>query len=202
MNGIIGLNLRPPHVVTAESENIRAEMAAGGDAAIETLLSPTLDDCAVMGRVLQTFAFCDLSARRGLDIIDRFENKTVPHANQTPRDSEVFQLLAERSAALPISKEERSALKSAVEMLTNFVNLRHHFAHWAARRHPVHDSLVMMSFNRREASRKLNHDPEHFKASVVVIPMPEVRANLPVIENNANFISARVTDWYHRFVTE
>lgn len=194
--------LRPQSETSKEMQAIVAEMAAGGDAAIETLLTPTNDDCAVIGRVLQTFAFCDLSARRGLDIIDQVEGKSVPQANQTPRDSQVFQLLAERSAALPISIQEQSALKSAVEMLSQFVNVRHHFAHWAARRHPVYDALVMMSFNRRETSRKLDHTPERFKAAVAVVPMPEVRANLPLIENNANFVSARVTDWYRRFITD
>lgn len=194
--------LRPESETSREMQAIVAEMAVGGDAVIETLLTPTNSDCAVIGRVLQTFAFCDLSARRGLDIIDHVEGKSVPHANQTPRDNQVFQLLVERAAVLPISVQERSALKSAVGMLSQFVHIRHHFAHWAARRHPVYDALVMMSFNRRETSRKLDHNPERFKAAVAVVPMPEIRANLPLIENNANFVSARVTDWYHRFITE
>lgn len=195
-----GPNLRAPHVVLAENQKIMEEMEAGSDAAIEQLQPLTINDCGVIGLIVQTFAYCDLNARRGLDIIDAYEGKPVPDVKHTPRENEVLSSLLERSKALPLSSDERRSLDTAITMLNGFVHIRHHFAHWAARRHPKHDTLVMMTFNRREASRKLDHSPESFKAAFVVVPMPEVRANLPAIEQNSDFIAARVADWYHRFI--
>lgn len=194
------LNLRPPHIVLAENEKISAEMAAGGDGAIERLLPLTVNDCGVIGLVVQTFAYCDMNARRGLDIIDVFEGKSVPDVKHTPRENEILTRLAERSKVLPIADDERRSLMTAITMLNQFVHIRHHFAHWAARRHPKYDTLVMLTFNRREAARKLDHSPERFKASFAVVPMPEVRANLSAMQKNSDFIAARVSDWYQRFV--
>lgn len=205
LGGEIGTPLTPqPELRTvaeaeAEIAGIRAQMDAHELVLVE-LLPLTIHDCQVIGLIVQTFAYCDLNARRALEIIDHLEGSPPQAPNKALRDSEILPRLAERSTKLPISADEHRELLVAIEMLVRFVQVRHHLAHWAARRHPVHDALIAMTFNSREAKRRANHDPEPFRATYAVIPMPEVRGNLPVMQQNADYIASRVHDWWIRFM--
>lgn len=192
--------LRSPGEAQKEIERIQAELNEKGEKALLDLQPLTVDDCAIIGLVVQTFAYADLNARRTIEIIDFLEEKPLPAANKTLRDNEVLPALRERSAALPIPNDERAELLTAITMIEQFIRIRHLFAHWAARRHPTKDALIVMTTNAREASRRAGHGPERFRASNAIIPMPEVRANLPILEQNADYIAAKVRDWWLRFM--
>lgn len=192
--------LRSPSEAQKEIESIQAELNEKGDKALLDLQPLTVNDCAVVGSVIQTFAYADLNARRAIEIIDFLEGKPIPAANKTLRDNEVLPALRERSATLPISHDERAELLIAITMIEQFSRIRHLLAHWAARRHPTKDALIVMTTNAREASRRAGHSPERFRASNAIVPMPEVRANLPILEKNADYIAAKVRDWWLRFM--
>lgn len=192
--------LRSPDEAQKEIESIQAELNEKGERALLDLQPLTGNDCGVVGLVVQTFAYADLNARRAIEIIDFLEGKPVPAANKTLRDNEVMPALRDRSAALPISDDERAELLTAITVMEQFIRIRHLFAHWAARRHPRKDALIVMTTNAREASRRAGHGPERFRASNAVVPMPEVRANIPILEKNADYIAAKVRDWWLRFM--
>lgn len=197
---MIPRKLRSPAKAQKEVENIQAELDEKGETALLDLQPLTINDCGVIGLVVQTFAYADLNARRAIEIIDFLEGKPVLGASKALRDNEVLPALRDRSTALPISEEERAELLTAITMMEQFVRIRHLFAHWAGRRHPHRDALILMTKNAREASRRAGHGPERFKASNAVIPMPEVRANLPILQKNAEYIAAKVRDWWLRFM--
>jgi hypothetical protein len=197
---MVARELRSPGEAQKEIESIQAELNEKGEKALLDLQPLTVNDCVVVGLVVQTFAYADLNARRAIEIIDFLEGKPIPAANKTLRDNEVLPVLRERSTALPISNDERVELLTAITMMEQFIRIRHLFAHWAARRHPTKDALIVMTTNAREASRRAGHGPERFKASNAIVPMPEVRANLPILEKNADYIAAKVRDWWLRFM--
>lgn len=192
--------LRSPAKAQKEIESIQAELNEKGDKALLDLQPLTINDCAVVGLIIQTFAYADLNARRAIEIIDFLEGKPIPATNETLRDNRVLPALRERSATLPISHDERAELLTAITMIEQFIRIRHLLAHWAARRHPTKDALIVMTTNAREASRRAGHGPERFRASNAIVPMPEVRANLPILEKNADYIAAKVRDWWLRFM--
>ncbi len=183
-----------------EIASIQAELDEKGERALLDLQPLTVNDCSVIGLIIQSFAYADLNARRAIEMIDYLEGKPVAAVNKTLRDNEILPTLRCRSAALPVSDIERAELLTAITMLEKFLQIRHLFAHWAARRHPTKDALVAMTLNAREASRRAGHEPERFRASSAIVPMPEVRANLSILQTNADYIATKVRDWWQRFM--
>lgn len=194
--------LRDVEDAEREVRSIQAAIDADSQQFIAALIPLTKEDCALIGLVVQSFAYADLNGRRGLEIIDYVEGKPVPAAKQALRDNQVLPTLVERSEVLPLSEAERQNLRTGAEMFQRFADVRHLCAHWALRRHPTADALIAMTMNAKEGGRRHQSEPARFHATNAVIPMPEVRSNLPVLEKNADYFAATVMGWWKRFMPE
>lgn len=192
-------SVRSVDVATAEVEAIKADVDSG-KLPISVLLPLTLQDCQIIGFILQTFSYADFNGRRALEMLDHLQGEDRRTPNRALRDSEILPSLRKRLSELPLDPQEKQQAETALEMFERFSVIRHTFAHWAMKRHPTADALIAMTFNEREAHRRVGHEPWAFTATFGVVPMHEVRANLESLETNDRFLASMVSNWWVRFM--
>ncbi len=183
----------------AEIESVKADVDSG-KLPISVLLPLTLQDCQIIGFILQTFAYADFNGRRALEMLDHLQGAERRTPNRALRDSGVLPSLRNRLIELPLEPQEIQRAETVLDMFERLSVIRHTFAHWAMKRHPTVDALIAMTFNEREAHRRVGHEPTSFTATFGVVPMPEVRANLASLETNDRYLASMVSDWWVRFM--
>ncbi len=184
----------------AEVARILDELHAAGEDLFQYLQQPSSIDFEAVGAIVQGFAYADLNGRRALEIIAHVNGKQPRAVKTAYRDGKVLPTLLAQLDQLQLDSDEQEQCKTALSMLISFSSTRHLLAHWAVRRHRDHDALVALTMNEREAFRRAGHEPEPFKGSIAVIPMPEVRANVPVMAGNVDYIASRVSQWWVKFM--
>jgi hypothetical protein len=190
---------RSVDVAEAEIGSIKADIDSGR-LPISVLLPLTLQDCQIIGFILQTFSYADFNGRRALEVLDHLRGADRRTPNRALRDSEILPSLRERLTELPLDPQEKQRAETVLDMFGRLSVIRHTFAHWALKRHPTVDALIAMTFNEREAHRRVGHEPTAFTATFGVVPMPEVRANLASLEANDRYLASMVSDWWVRFM--
>lgn len=192
--------------VVRSLEDAEAEIRAiqqdvdNGNLPISSLLPLTPQDCQIVGYILQTFSYADFNGRRALEVLDHLSGTARRSPNRALRDSEVLPTLRARLVELPLTPDAIQQAETALALFERLAVIRHTFAHWATRRHPSADVLIAMTFNEREAQRRVGHEPVPFTATFAVIPMPEVRANLPSLEANERHLAFMVSSWWEQFM--
>jgi hypothetical protein len=173
----------------AQSEGrfvIAAIEARGGDAA-DFLLPLSAEQYQLVGIVVQWTAYALLAAQQLIDFVEEQQGSPIRPANASLRDNEVIPLLMRYVRELPISFDDRDALVVGLTMIQTMMDIRHHVAHMALRKHPEVDALIGLSLRRRENFRRAGIEPKYGHAMVAYIPLPELRSNLAPLEKNVNF---------------
>lgn len=145
----------------------------------------SLSELLFSGRLTDFFA-----AQQLIDFIEEARGETIRPVNKSLRDNEVFPILHQYCADLPLDDAEKEALDTALTMIQTMIDIRHHMAHMALRRHPDVDALIGISLRRRENFRKASIEPRYGQAMIVYIPMPEVCSNFDSLEKNVNFLAS------------
>ena len=178
--------LKPVEEGRTEGERVIAELArSGGDAA--RILNPlTIDDCAVVGIVVQTTAQGFFAAQQLIELVEQKERENIRPWKEAPRDNQVFQLLIDYIPALGLSEDDAAILLDAISKLQWMEKIRHHVAHAALRRHPKVDALIGLSLRRRENFRKGNIEPRYGEVMTVYISVPEVKSKFTDAQEAVN----------------
>lgn len=194
----ITLRPRPPTDAVAEITRIRDEIEAGGDAVFLALRRLSDSDHLMIGHVVQIMNFVDFNARRALEILDRChpDGRITPE----PRDSGLLRALSRRLEGSPVPDAERIECQQRLEVLRGFQPIRNHLAHWVARRAPTADALVLATKNAREGSRRAGFGPDQFGVIFAVMPVLELRLNLPIMIRHHEWLAAHVSFWFRRYV--
>ena len=171
----------------AEGRQIIAAIEARGGDAAEFLLPLTPEDYQLVGIVIQWTAYALLAAQQLIDFVEEQKGCPIRLANASLRDNEVIPLLLDQVSELPISAEDGDSLVVALTMIQTMMDLRHHVAHMALRKHPDVDALIGLSLRRRENFRQAGLEPKYGEAMVAYIHLPELRSNLAPLEKNVNF---------------
>ena len=175
---------------TTEGERIIAELARTGGDASKILRPLTIDDCAVVGIVVQTTAQGFFAAQQLIEFVEQKERDAIRPWKESPRDSEVFQLLIDYIPALGLSEEEATTLLDAISKIQWMEKIRHHMAHVALRRHPQVDALIGLSLRRRENFRKGSIEPRYGEVMTVYISIPEVRSKFADAQDAVNMMTS------------
>lgn len=189
---------RPVAEAEAEIRSVQAWMFQHGEQAVFQLPPINPADLQVIGALIQLFAFADLNGRRILGMMERLRGEPPTAVNRTPRDSDVLPDVISQIASLALSPAETAETITRLSRIQDLALHRHHLAHWAARRAPNADAIVAMTLNRREASRRTGVILGEFEAQFVVIPMPELRATLPLLQNDVDWLARMVGVWWER----
>ena len=174
-------------------EAIRAQIEADPEAYLNQTAPPTEGDFAFMGRVIQSYCFADLNARR---IIDHIHYVAFGRDKQNAgmlQDTQVFPKLREAAGVLPGGNIREGLVKAANTIEMHLVH-RHQFAHWATRRIVDHDVLVMFTMNARQVEKRLGSKPSPDVMTFALVPLGPEREQLTVLEGHGRYLAEVAAD--------
>ena len=185
----------------AEAEGLRVKEAieAGGDDYMSALPPLTLMDHCLIGQIIQIMNFVDFNARRALEIVDQVH----PDGRKTPepRDNLLLKTLSDRLEGAGLPRDEIVEARRRLGDLIHFQRIRNHLAHWMARRALDADALVVWTKNGREGPRRSGAgEHEAFQTTFGIIPLDEVRKNLPVMIRHHEWLAGHVSHWFARYI--
>jgi hypothetical protein len=109
------------------------------------------EDFTFVGKLIQTYCYADLNARRIIDGISGAAGKV--QNGSILNDTDVLLHLRKVAETLPPSNVREGILR-AVELVEMHREQRHNFAHWAVRRIKDHDVFVIFTKNAHEAKKR------------------------------------------------
>ncbi len=139
---------KPGNTHLSEIERIKAQIDADPDAYFSQTVALTEADFALVGKLIQTYCYTDLNARRIIDLIRHAALGPDKQNAGTLQDAQVFEKLREVAQMLAPGNVQEGIVKAA-NIFEMHVLLRHQFAHWAARRIAKHDVLMTFTKNAR-----------------------------------------------------
>lgn len=175
---------------TTEAKRVIAELERTGGDAGKILRPLTLEDCTVIGLVIQWTAQGIFAAQQLIEFVEERQREAIRPWKESPRDGEVLKLLEDYIPNLALGEEDESTLVEAISKVRTIEGIRHHMAHLALRRHPQVDALIGLSLRRRENFRKGNLQPRYGEVMTVYISMPEVRKMLDGMQEAVNCMTS------------
>ena len=174
--------------LVAQITTLKDQLECDPDAFLRATIDLTDADMLVMGKFIQLYCYGDLNARR---IIDALRLAAIgPNAMNASRlqDAQVFPKLRE-AADLLWDSNLKEGLHKAAETIELHRTHRHTFAHWAARRIPGHDALIVFSKNAREAERRDGIAPQPTEMKYGIVPMEGFKSELPKLEGHTLYLA-------------
>lgn len=161
---------------------------ADPDGFIEATLEPTIEDLAFIGHFIQLYCFADYCARRIIDAIR--EAAIGPKARNASKlmEKEVFPAL-EKAARRLWDGKLKTALLNAAGTIGMHRQHRHTFAHWAARRIPGTDALIVLSKDAREGKRRDGYERDSYQSSYGIFILPPLRAEVEKLNAHTHNLS-------------
>lgn len=147
-------------------------------------------ELALMGRVIQTYCYGDLNARR---IIDAVRGAALGPAYRNAgklQDAQVFPKLKEAVADLP-AKFHPDGIIRAADIMELHRGSRHLFAHWAARRAPDRDVLILYSKNEKEAAKGGADPLQHGQVRFGLMHLAPMAAELRKMEEHGEWLAGQ-----------
>jgi hypothetical protein len=143
-------------------------------------------DFTLIGKLIQTYCFADLNARRVIDDIRGLTGGVQNGAHLN--DTDVLIHLKVVASTLP-SWGCRDGLIKAATTIEMHRTLRHCFAHWAVRRIKQHDVFIVMTKNGPEAKRRdgIEICADEFKYGLV--PLEPMKAEMEKLVTDAKYIA-------------
>lgn len=165
-----------------------AAFDANPDGFIEASLEPTADDLAFIGHFIQLYCFADYCARRIIDAIR--EAAIGPQARNASKlmEKEVFPSL-EKAARRLWDGNLKTNLLQAEGTIDMHRQHRHTFAHWAARRVPGEDVLILLSKDAREGKRRDGYERDSYQSSYGLLALPPFRAEVEKLNTHTHNLS-------------
>ncbi|MBX7457293.1 hypothetical protein K3152_03455 [Qipengyuania sp. 1NDH17] len=150
----------------------------------------TLEDCTVVGLVVQWTAQGIFAAQQLIEFVEERERDAIRPWKDSPRDGDILNLLEDYLPNLELEEEDATSLVKAISKVRTIESIRHHLAHLALRRHPQVDALIGLSLRRRENFRKVSLQPRYGEVMTVYISMPEVREMLDGMQEAVNYMTS------------
>ncbi|MCW3476297.1 hypothetical protein [Limobrevibacterium gyesilva] len=169
-------------------DSIRQRIDANPEALLANTESLQEGDFALLGKLIQTYCFADLNARR---IVDALRHAMIgPEARYASRlqDAQVFPKLKEIVAELPTWNIKEGLLKAADTVELHRIH-RHNFAHWAARRVKGHNVLIIFTKNAKESERRDGQAQSLDELKYGLVPLAPLSDELKKLEGHGEYLA-------------
>ena len=190
---------RPPDAVQRDIAAVTRLIEENPGQALALSQDPWDEDFALIGKLIQTYCFADVNARR---IIDSLRHASIgPEARNASRlpDGQVFPYLGKAvDETLPEGSLRDGLLRAAGTVDMHRIH-RHNFAHWAVRRIAKYDMFIMFSKNAREAERRDGEPPEGNELKYGLVPLPELRAELSKLVGHSEYLARQAARMENEF---
>lgn len=170
-------------------EKLTALVGKNPTSFMELTMSPSDEDFAVMGKLIQLYCFADLNARRIIDAIcGAFEGPDARRASRF-QDGQVFPKLTEISEYyLPDGVLKDGIIKAARTVEMHRVH-RHNFAHWAARKFKNHNALILFTKNAREVEKRGREAQSPEELEYVIFPLEGFEVELGKLAGHSDYLA-------------
>lgn len=182
-----------PALLEVALQAVRREIDEDPDGYLNRTEALEPNDFALMGRLVQDYCYADLNARRVIDAIKHAALGPEHRNAGVLQDKQVFEEFQKVVEKLP-SGQMKDGLAKAGKTIEMHLQLRHFFAHWAARRVKGLDALVLFTKNSKEGSKKsgLERSAEHL--IYVIVPLGALRTEMRKLEGHGLYLADRAAD--------
>ncbi|MGA0602964.1 hypothetical protein ACO2Q3_19805 [Caulobacter sp. KR2-114] len=188
--------------VTPEIRRLNSWLDSLPTEALMAFPQPTPQDFAVFGGVIQIFNYIELNLRRSMAAFDA--GGVLPsHLRRSARQLSGYKLTAAvRDTAAEIHRNtgldgEAVAHLDAIALNQNMRNL---LAHWAARRIPGEDYLVLLGKDERDAAQVLDGPLSVDTVAKAIVQASALAGLVDFLAPHQNWLAEKTSAWYGRYV--
>jgi len=194
--------LLPPEHRTDHLAKLEAKLdeCRGDPSRLENL---TPEDFHLIGAYIQIFNFIEFNCRRSIEIF-ALAGLLQGRPARKPQRTHVSELIpsmkvvVEGMDARIENISESIAKLDEIELRRSFRNL---LAHWAARRLPGEDAIVLLSMDGSDSKQLFGTDePREDVAQHAILNLADIRGLVVHMADYERWIAAKVSEWYLRFL--
>lgn len=164
---------------------------------LSELLPLHTEDAYLIGAFVQVFNFIELNLRRSLDVFCSAGLIERKKHFQTFELVNLVKIGLRKTGVTGQPLEEELAKLDEIEFRRPFRNL---LAHWAAKRIPGHDAIVLLTMDGKDASNVGIGSPvskDHCTYSIMMIP--DLRGLLQHVSKYDEWLAHKTSEWHTQF---
>lgn len=177
-----------------ESDRLRAVHDFYLTLEFSDLLPLHQEDACLIGTFVQVFNFIELNLRRSIEVFctaDLIVRKKNVHT------SDLVGLVKTAVTKLGLSDPELEDVLGKLDEIEFRRPFRNLLAHWAGRRLPGHDAIVLLSMDAKDASARVGENAvtkDHCVYSIVLLP--DLRGLLKHIATYDEWLARKTSEWH------
>lgn len=186
-----------PEYKTASNIRLQEIVDNAGEEGLFNFPSLSEDDCRIFGAYIQHYNYIELNLRRSLEIFCRARILENQNDYQLLQDAQLISTLTRGiEVQQPLDRDEVLRNLAEIERLRD---IRHLLAHWAARRFPDDDAVILFTKNGREI-KKLRHSISHDTLSTAILMMADLRRLLSLVAHLGEWLATKTSEWHRQYI--
>jgi len=161
------------------------------------------EDHHIIGFFIQQFNYMDLNLRRAIETFHQAKLLPDKAAKKYPKihSSEVAGIVQDSVKAMDTATEDITDTIRVLSIIERRREIRNLFGHWAARRIPNHDAIVLLSKDENDAMRTGGAYLNSGHVRSCVLDLADIRG-LIVHELNKfePWLAMKIAEWRKRYV--
>jgi hypothetical protein len=190
-----------PEHITPELKRLQEIVNNSGEEGL--FLFPRLsdDDFKIFGMYIQIYNYIEINLRRSIEVFCRASILTGNIVTTHP------QLASAHLIGHLIIAVKKMNLTNNTEIISNLteINDRHDFrhllAHWAARRFPNDDAVILFTKNGREIKKIPNQSIANDSITTVILTMADLRGLLVHINQLEIWLAQKTSEWHKQYIS-
>ena len=167
---------------------IRAKFEADPDGFIDETTEPTYRQLALVGKVIQLYAYADFCARRIIDCIKEAAEGERGRNGSNLTEKQVLEHLRSAAELLKDCQLKEGLLRAARTLEMHRGN-RHTLAHYAVRNIPGEHALLVLNKYAREHEKRSGTRPDSFEAGYGIVPLGPLARELKKLDGHTHMLS-------------
>lgn len=187
---------------TAETARLQAFVMKQAPEAMGLFPILRRTDMQVIGSYIQLFNYIDMHLRRCLEIFARnnmLPESTAKKYTRIPA-SKLTSTLRPVIEAMDASSEEINLALLHLDGIDAGRPIRNLLAHWAGRRIPNEDAIVLLTKSESDAEQS-GYPLNAYGAATAILLMQDLRERLSVIGSYENWLALKTGEWFKRYVS-
>jgi hypothetical protein len=158
-------------------------------------------DMQIIGAYIQIYNYLDTHLRRAVEIFVRREMlpESVRRKYRRIPASKLVETVRPVVAAMPRDIEDVDLALLHLENIERGRPLRNLLAHWAARRFPQDEALLLLTKHEPDAE-SIGFPLNEYGAATAIIPVNELRERMLTVGSYENWFGVKIAEWFKRYV--
>lgn len=192
----------PQEYRTLRGEELERKVEAlpNGFADLEPLQPP---DYQLIGAFIQVFNFIEFNLRRSLEIHARAEllEPSIARRHSRIRQADIVKQAKAAVSRMDSMVEDIPATRGKLNEIEFRRAFRNLLAHWAARRIPGEDAILLLSKDGSDDKQISGEETVgHDHAKNAIVDLADLRGLLAHIISYENWMAAKTSEWHRRYI--